>query len=116
MRVDELAGTLEALRRRGVRPKYVYTIPTVQNPTGTVMSLERRQALLRVAEEHDVAVFEDDCYADLLWDGERACRRYARSTRAGGCSTAARSPSRSRRPCGSATWSRTGPCSVAWSR
>ncbi len=71
LRTDELAGALEALKKSGVRPKYIYTIPTVQNPTGTVMSRERRLELLRVASEYGVPIFEDDCYADLLWDGER---------------------------------------------
>ncbi len=71
LRTDELAGALDAMKGRGVRPKYIYTIPTVQNPTGTVMSRERRLELLRVAGEYSVPIFEDDCYADLLWDGER---------------------------------------------
>ena len=71
IRMDELTRILDTLRSRGVRPKYVYTIPSVQNPTGAVMSVERREALLRAAADHDVAVFEDDCYADLVWDGER---------------------------------------------
>jgi 2-aminoadipate transaminase len=71
LRTDELANALKALAGRGVRPKYLYTIPTVQNPTGTVMSRARRLELLRIADEYDVPVFEDDCYADLLWDGER---------------------------------------------
>src|SRR5580658_10774871 len=35
MRMDALATVLDDLKRRGVRPKYIYTIPTVQNPTGT---------------------------------------------------------------------------------
>ncbi len=39
---DALRTTLNELKQRGVRPKYIYTIPTVQNPTATVMSLERR--------------------------------------------------------------------------
>lgn len=71
MRSDELANALKDLASRGVRPKFIYTIPTVQNPTGTVMSRERRLEVLRVVDEHDVPIFEDDCYADLLWDGER---------------------------------------------
>jgi 2-aminoadipate transaminase len=71
LRTDELAGALQSLAGRSVRPKYIYTIPTVQNPTGTVMSRERRLELLRVADAFDVPIFEDDCYADLLWDGER---------------------------------------------
>lgn len=63
--------------------KFIYTIPTVQNPTGGVMSLQRRREVLALAERFGCAVFEDDCYADLLWDGERppALRALDRSGR-----------------------------------
>jgi 2-aminoadipate transaminase len=71
LRTDKLAETLDALAADGVTPKYIYTIPTVQNPTGTVMSLERRKELLALATQHGVPIFEDDCYADLVWEGER---------------------------------------------
>ena len=64
-------------KRRGITPKYIYTIPTVQNPTGTIMPEARRAELLKLAQEYGVPVFEDDCYADLIWDGN--ARR--RSTR-----------------------------------
>ena len=37
MRMDALANALTDLKRRGITPKYIYTIPTVQNPTGTIM-------------------------------------------------------------------------------
>ena len=71
IRVDHLDEILGTLAARGRRPKFVYTIPTVQNPTGTVMPLERRHQLLEVVRRHGVAVFEDDCYADLVFDGQR---------------------------------------------
>lgn len=71
MRIDHLNGVLESLRRRGRRPKFIYTIPTVQNPTGTVMPTERRLELLETARRYEVAIFEDDCYADLVFDGQR---------------------------------------------
>ena len=71
IRVDHLSHVLESLKRKGRRPKFIYTIPTVQNPTGTVMPVQRRLELLEVARRHEVAVFEDDCYADLVFDGER---------------------------------------------
>ena len=71
MRMDALASALAELRSRGVRPKYIYTIPTVQNPTGTIMPEARRAELLRLSQEHGVPIFEDDCYADLVWDGRR---------------------------------------------
>jgi 2-aminoadipate transaminase len=71
MRMDALASALADLKSRGIRPKYIYTIPTVQNPTGTIMPEARRAELLRLSESHGVPIFEDDCYADLIWDGQR---------------------------------------------
>ncbi len=79
MRIDALAAALDDLKRRGVRPKYIYTIPTVQNPTGTIMDEARRLELLRLAQAHSVPIFEDDCYADLIWDGQRPPAIYAMS-------------------------------------
>jgi 2-aminoadipate transaminase len=83
MRMDALSDVLDELKRKGVRPKYIYTIPTVQNPTGTILPLERRQEMLRLAEAHGVPVFEDDCYADLVWSGERPPAIYAMSEHGG---------------------------------
>jgi 2-aminoadipate transaminase len=80
MRMDALAAALDDLKSRGVRPKFIYTIPTVQNPTGSIMDVERRLELLRLAEAHGVPVFEDDCYADLTWDGKRPPALHALST------------------------------------
>jgi 2-aminoadipate transaminase len=81
MRMDALATALDDLKRKGIRPKYIYTIPTVQNPTSTIMPVERRQELLRLAAAHGVPIFEDDCYADLIWSGERPPALYAMSKR-----------------------------------
>src|SRR4030081_3867302 len=63
MRMDALATALANLRGRGIMPKYIYTIPTVQNPTGTIMPEARRAELLELAEQYGVPIFEDDCYA-----------------------------------------------------
>jgi 2-aminoadipate transaminase len=71
MRMDVLADVLDDLKSRAVQPKYIYTIPTVQNPTGTITDEARRLELLRLAAEYGVPIFEDDCYADLIWDGKR---------------------------------------------
>jgi 2-aminoadipate transaminase len=79
MRMDVLAAALAELKSRNVRPKYIYTIPTVQNPTATIMSVERRTELLRLSREYGVPIFEDDCYADLTWDGKRPPALYAMS-------------------------------------
>lgn len=83
MRMDALAAALEDLKRRGITPKYIYTIPTVQNPTGTIMPEARRHELLKLAEQYAVPVFEDDCYADLIWDGKRPPALYAMNTNGG---------------------------------
>lgn len=77
MKMDALAAALADLKSRGVRPKFIYTIPTVQNPTGTIMSEARRRELLALSEEYGVPVFEDDCYADLIWSGKRPPALYA---------------------------------------
>jgi 2-aminoadipate transaminase len=79
MRMDILADVLADLKRRGVTPKYIYTIPTVQNPTGTIMPQLRRTELLALAEQYGVPIFEDDCYADLIWDGARPPALYSMS-------------------------------------
>lgn len=71
MCMDQLASVLQGLKQASKKPKMIYTIPTVQNPTGTVMTEARRLEMLRLATEYDIPIFEDDCYADLLWDGKR---------------------------------------------
>ncbi len=83
MRMDALAAALDDLKQRGVRAKYIYTIPTVQNPTGTILPETRRLDLLRLAEQHGVPIFEDDCYADLIWSGERPQAIHALSKHGG---------------------------------
>jgi 2-aminoadipate transaminase len=67
--MNALRSVLQDLKNKGVTPKYIYTIPTIQNPTGTVLSLERRHELLGIAREFGVAIFEDECYADIIWAG-----------------------------------------------
>jgi 2-aminoadipate transaminase len=70
LRIDALERILDDLARKGSTPKFIYTIPTVQNPTGSIMPVERRSALLALAREHAVPIFEDECYADLVWHGD----------------------------------------------
>jgi 2-aminoadipate transaminase len=58
------------LRAAGTPPRFLYLIPTFNNPTGVTMPVERRRALLDLALRHDVPVIEDDAYGDLRLDGE----------------------------------------------
>lgn len=68
--MDGLAAQLERLKLAGKRAKYIYTIPTIQNPTGSILSLERRHRLIELARHYQTPIFEDECYADLIWAGE----------------------------------------------
>jgi 2-aminoadipate transaminase len=83
IRIDAVAHALADLKAKGIRPKYIYTIPTVQNPTGTILSEERRRALLKLSSDYGVPIFEDDCYADLIWSGQRPPALYAMNNGAG---------------------------------
>ncbi|RPJ47639.1 MAG: PLP-dependent aminotransferase family protein [Candidatus Latescibacterota bacterium] len=53
-----------------MRPKFLYVVPTFQNPTGTTMSLEARLRLLEIAYRHGVPILEDDPYSPLRYEGE----------------------------------------------
>ena len=77
MRTDALQATLERLRDEGRPPRFLYVLATYQNPTGSVMPLERRIELLRIAREHRCIVVEDNCYGDVHFEGEKAPALYA---------------------------------------
>jgi 2-aminoadipate transaminase len=66
--IDALETTLRDLAKRGQRPKFIYTIPTFHNPSGTLMPLERRCRLATLAKEYGVLVVEDDAYGDLYFE------------------------------------------------
>jgi len=69
--IEAVGRALADLKSKGIRPKYLYTIPTVQNPTASVLPLERRHALIKLCESYGVPIVEDECYSDLVWDGKR---------------------------------------------
>jgi 2-aminoadipate transaminase len=77
MRIDELEATLERLERDGRRPKFIYTVPTFQNPAGTTMSLPRRRRLVEVARERELLVLEDNPYGLLRYEGDPLPTLYA---------------------------------------
>jgi 2-aminoadipate transaminase len=79
MRMDVLEAALAELKAHNIRAKYIYTIPTVQNPTGSILDEGRRATMIKLAEHYGVPIFEDDCYADLVWSGVRPPALYAMS-------------------------------------
>ncbi|MDQ5834627.1 MAG: PLP-dependent aminotransferase family protein [Actinomycetota bacterium] len=66
LRVDALEERLAA----GLRPKFVYTIPEYQNPTGRTLPLKRRRELVEVCRRHDVLILEDVAYRELSFDDQ----------------------------------------------
>ncbi|MEZ4865354.1 MAG: PLP-dependent aminotransferase family protein [Caldilineaceae bacterium] len=67
---DLLEDAIGQAQREGKRVKLFYTVPTFQNPQGWSMSLPRRKALVALAQKYDMPILEDDCYADLRYDGQ----------------------------------------------
>lgn len=62
-----LPEALERVLRQGV--KFVYLVPTFQNPTGRTLSLERRKAVARLLQRYDALLVEDDPYSALRYSG-----------------------------------------------
>jgi 2-aminoadipate transaminase len=70
MRVDVLEAELARLDREGRTPKFIYTVPSFQNPAGVTLSLERRRALVRIAQQRELLILEDNPYGLLRYEGE----------------------------------------------
>ncbi|MGI9145614.1 MAG: PLP-dependent aminotransferase family protein [Chloroflexota bacterium] len=65
MRLDALE---EGLSRTHSQPKFMYLLPTFQNPTGVSMSLERRRRVVEISQQRDLLVIEDDPYGEFWFD------------------------------------------------
>jgi 2-aminoadipate transaminase len=77
MRVDLLEETLDRLDRDGKRPKFIYTVPSFQNPGGVTLSVPRRKRLVEVARERELLVLEDNPYGLLRYEGDPAPTLYS---------------------------------------
>ncbi|NVI92681.1 PLP-dependent aminotransferase family protein [Actinomadura sp. BRA 177] len=65
-----LRETLSSLRAQGRRVKFLYTVPTFQNPAGVTLTTARRAQILEICAEYDVLIVEDNPYGLLGFDGE----------------------------------------------
>jgi 2-aminoadipate transaminase len=68
--LDDLRARHRAETAAGRRVKFLYVIPSFQNPSGISHSLESRKALLAAARELDLLIVEDDPYGDLYFEAE----------------------------------------------
>jgi 2-aminoadipate transaminase len=70
MRIEELEAVLERLDGEGRRPKFIYSVPSFQNPAGVTLSEDRRRRLVELAREHEVLIVEDNPYGLLRYEGD----------------------------------------------
>jgi 2-aminoadipate transaminase len=66
----DIEALAELLGKGALKPRMAHIIPNFQNPAGYTLSLPKRQALLKLAAEHQFTVFEDDPYVALRFSGE----------------------------------------------
>ncbi|BCB85935.1 aminotransferase-like domain-containing protein [Phytohabitans suffuscus] len=67
---EALELAIAEVARSGRRAKFLYTIPTFQNPAGVTLTEERRERVLDICERAGLLVVEDDPYGQLSFDGE----------------------------------------------
>lgn len=75
--VDALEERLVELAARGERMRLFYTIPTFHNPTGSLLTLERRLQLVELCRNYGVLLVEDDAYGELWFRDEPPSSLYA---------------------------------------
>jgi 2-aminoadipate transaminase len=71
MIIDVLEENIQQMLKQNIIPKFVYVVPTFQNPAGVVMSESRRKKLVDIANEYDLLIIEDDPYGKLNYDMPR---------------------------------------------
>jgi 2-aminoadipate transaminase len=70
MDIEHLQNSLDRLEKEGKKPRFIYTIPDFQNPSGITMSMERRKKLIKIAKEREIPIVEDSPYRELSFTGE----------------------------------------------
>ena len=70
VQIEDLSAILAAQAEKGERVRFLYTIPSFQNPSGVTLATDRRLAMLDLAERYDLVILEDDVYRDLVYDGD----------------------------------------------
>jgi len=66
---DMLKSKLEDLQRQSLHPKFIYLVPSFQNPTGITLSETRRKKIIELSITYNVPVIEDAAYHDLRFEG-----------------------------------------------
>jgi 2-aminoadipate transaminase len=70
MNVKALEAELEKIEAEGKWAKLLYLVPSFQNPTSTMLTVERRKRIVELAEKHDFIILEDNPYGYICFGGE----------------------------------------------
>ncbi|AAT43094.1 PLP-dependent aminotransferase family protein [Picrophilus oshimae] len=71
MIVENLEEKIKSMIKDGKKPRFIYTIPTFQNPAGYTMPLDRRKHLIEISKKYEIPVIEDNPYGDLRYSGSK---------------------------------------------
>ena len=74
---DGLAEACNVLCATGKKPKFIYSIPDFQNPSGETMTLEERKYVVEVARKYDLIIVEDTPYKNIRFSGETLPSMYS---------------------------------------
>lgn len=74
---EDLERVLTRLQQAGTPPRFVYILSTYQNPTGSIMPKARRQQVIDIVRRFDLPLVEDNCYADVHFEGPKEPSLYA---------------------------------------
>ena len=64
---EALETVLAGLQRQNRRAAFLYTVPNFNNPSGVLLSSERRAALLEIARQFNLWIVEDDAYGEIYF-------------------------------------------------
>lgn len=67
---EGLEENLEIMAKDAKLPKFIYTIPDFQNPSGETISIDKRKELLFLAKKYDLLIIEDSPYREIRYEGE----------------------------------------------
>jgi 2-aminoadipate transaminase len=70
MQPDALESVLKDLARTSTRPKFIYLVPSFQNPSGVTLPEDRRERIVEIAQKYQVPIVEDAAYRDLRFEGD----------------------------------------------
>ena len=68
MDISALEHRIRELIRSGKKPRFIYTIPSIHNPTGVTMGIMQRHMLYDIASKYDLLIVEDDPYGMIRYD------------------------------------------------